>query len=861
MKEETSSYLPGIRVLEVANELGEYCGKLLAGLGADVVKIEGASGESTRGIGPFLDDEPDREKSLYFWHYNFGKRSVVLDLDTAADQERFRALAAAADVVIDSRSPTYMRDRGIGYEALRAINPGIIYLRISPFGDDGPWAAYRGSDLVHLALGGVMMNCGYDPDPSGFYETPPVAPQMWQSYHLVGEMAVMSVLGALSYRLKSGEGQHFSAAVHEAVAKNTEQDLPAWIYQKHIYKRLTCRHARHDWSPPNHAATKDGRYLLPLMSTAMQNTGVIWDGTVNLLKKYGMWGEKEEARFADVTTRGTPENKEYIAVLLKKLVGKTLYSTGVWRDALENGLTWAPLRRPEENVGDPHWEARDTFFEVEHPELGRSFTYVGAKWVCREVPWRRGPRPPRLGEHTDEVLREWVTPRPLPAAKVATKRWKEAPLISHHGKPFALSDVRVVDLSWMLASAGAGRFLTAMGAEVIKVEHASRIDGVRLLPGGVAPIGGREARSKAVSPNELQIPVGTDRSGFFMEINSGKLGMSLNLKHPEGRKILEEMIRDADMIVEGFSPGTMDRMGLGYERLKELNPSIIYVQQSAFGQAGTYGAARGFGPTAQAISGLSEMSGLPEPYPPAGIGYSYLDWFGAYNMANAMLAALYRRNVTGKGCYIDASQAETGIYLTGTAVLDYSANGRRWSRYGNRSPYMPAAPHGAYRTRGEDRWIAIAAFDEADWQALVRVLGAPAWARDPRFARLEDRLAHQDALDALLEQETKDRDGFELMQALQAAGVAAGVCQTAEDRFESDPQLKHLGWMVELPQSEIGTWPVKEHPVRMSVTPTYIGGRHNRSGPSLGEDTDYVLKTYLGYDETRIRHLRDIGAI
>src|SRR5690606_38272990 len=219
-----------------------------------------------------------------------------------------------------------------------------------------------------------------------------------------------------------------------------------------------------------------------------------------------------------------------------------------------------------------------------------------------------------------------------------------------------------------------------------------------------------------------------------------------------------------------------------------------------FGQAGTYGAARGFGPTAQAISGLSEMSGLPEPYPPAGIGYSYLDWFGAYNMANAMLAALYRRNVTGKGCYIDASQAETGIYLTGTAVLDYSANGRRWSRYGIRSRYMPAAPHGAYRTRGEDRWIAIAAFDEADWQALVRVLGAPAWARDPRFARLEDRLTHQDALDALLEQETNDRDGFELMQALQAAGVAAGVCQTAEDRFESDPQLKHLGWMVELPQ-------------------------------------------------------------
>ena len=592
----------------------------------------------------------------------------------------------------------------------------------------------------------------------------------------------------------------------------------------------------------------------------MQNTGLMWDGTVALLKKYGIWGDEEEARFSEVAKRDLPENKEYIAFLLTELVKKTLYSQDLWRDALANGLTWAPIRRPEENVGDAHWAARETFFDVSHPELDRSFTYIGAKWVCREVPWRRGPRPPLLGEHTEEVLHDWQ-PRPAPVVKSAPKRWAEPPVISKHGKPFALSDVRVVDLSWMLASAGAGRFLTAMGAEVIKVEHSSRIDGARLLPGGTCPIGGREARQQATSPNDLQSPVGTDRGGFFMEINSGKLGLSLNLKHAEGRKILEEMIRDADMIVEGFSPGTMDRMGLGYERLKELNPSIIYVQQSAFGQAGTYGGARGFGPTAQAISGLSEMSGLPESWPPAGIGYSYLDWFGAYNMANAMLAALYRRNATGKGCYIDASQAETGIYLTGTAVLDYSANGRRWSRYGNRSPYKPAAPHGAYRTRGEDRWIAIAVFDEAEWQALVAALGNPDWARDERFATLEGRLAHQDALETLMNEETQQHDGFELMQALQSAGVVAGVCQTAEDRYDHDPQLKHLGWLVELDQSEIGRWPVKEHPVHMSETPTYIGGRHDRSGPSLGEDTDRVLKQYLGFDDAKIQYLRQIGAI
>jgi crotonobetainyl-CoA:carnitine CoA-transferase CaiB-like acyl-CoA transferase len=266
-----------------------------------------------------------------------------------------------------------------------------------------------------------------------------------------------------------------------------------------------------------------------------------------------------------------------------------------------------------------------------------------------------------------------------------------------------------------------------------------------------------------------------------------------------------------------------------------------------------------FGPTAQALSGLSEMSGLPEPYPPAGYGYAYLDWFGAWNMASAMMAALYRQRRTGKGCYIDSSQSETGIWLTGTAVLDYSANGRHWSRYGNRSPYKLAAPHGAYRTDGEDRWIAIGCFTEEEWQGLVGVLGNPEWAREERFATLESRLAHQDELDRLLDQVTQDWERFALMAALQSAGVPAGVCQTAEDRVEDDPQLKHLEWMIELPQTEIGIWPVKEFPVHFSETPAYMGGTLGRSGPNYGEDTEYVLGEILGLTKAEIDQLATDG--
>ena len=854
-------YLNGLRVLEVANELGEYCGKVLAGLGADVVKIEAPEGERTRTYGPFAEDDENPDKSLHFWHYNLGKRSVSLNLDTAAGQETFRQLADSADVVIDTRPRSWMETRGVGYENLRKKNPSLIYLRISPFGEDGPWADYQGSDLVHLALGGMMMNSGYDPDPFGHYDTPPIAPQMWQAYHIVGETAVISILGALNHRLRTGQGQLLTTNVHEAASKNTETDMPDWIFLRQKHLRLTCRHSMVSASAPALSVTKDGRYLLPYrtyLKGSVTANGGAWDGTVNVLRKYGMQEDLDSEKFAALDVRHTDEATGRLSLLTDKLIARTMFDSDVWQDGQDNGLPWAPVRRPEENIEDEHWQVRGAFFDVHHPELGRSYTYTGAKWYSPDVDWQRGPRPPLLGEHTEQVSSEWLAGRR--SENLLHSSNTVADVVGPGGSPFALSNVRVVDLSWMLASAGAGRFLTAMGAEVIKVEHSTRLDGMRTGLGACPP-GGREERNAATEALPTPKSDNPNRGGSFMEINSGKLGMSLNLKSPEGKKVLEDLIRNADMVVEGFSPGTMDRMGLGYERLKELNPSIIYVQQSGFGQHGTYGRARAFGPTAQAFTGISEMSGLPEPFPPAGIGYSYLDWFGAYNMANAMLAALYRRNISGRGCHIDASQGEAGIYLTGTSILDWTVNGRRWSRYGNRSPYKPAAPHGAYRTAGHDRWLAISAFTEEHWDGIGEVFGHPEWMNDERFSSLTGRLAHQDALDRAIGAETELWDGYELMSSLQGQGVPAGVCQDAQDRYETDPQLRHLGWLVELKQSEIGTWPVKEHPVRMHGTPAYAGGRFNRSGPNYGEDTDYVLENVLKYDAAKIEDLRQNGAL
>jgi crotonobetainyl-CoA:carnitine CoA-transferase CaiB-like acyl-CoA transferase len=855
---DRASFLGGVRVLELADELGEYCGKVLAGLGADVIKVEPPEGEATRQYGPFHHDTPHPDRSLYFWHYNFGKRGVVVDLDSQNGQDDFRDLARSADIIVTSRPPSYLAKRGVGYEALRTANPGLVFAHITPFGDSGPWAEYQASDLVHLALGGVVMNCGYDPDPTGHYDTPPVAPQMWHAYHIAGEHAAMGILAALSHRLETGAGQKLSVAVHKAVSTNTENDVPNWVYQRRAHFRQTCRSSMPEVELPALARTKDGRWLLPYRTYLPPVFGDPFHGILELLRSYDAEMDLGDEQYQDAAARTSAMNM-HIGAVTDRLIEGFKYDRDLWLEAQKHGLTWAPCRRPEENLGEDHWAQRETFIDVRHPELDETVKYVGAKWFAPDVPWRRGPRAPTLGEHTDEVLSA-ARAEPTPPAGSTSVKAPNGRVVSKHGKPFALSGVRVVDLSWLLASGGAGRYLASLGAEVIKVEHKSRIDAMRF---GIAfaPPGGRGERDRASEPIKVAPSDNMNRSGVFMEINAGKRAVSLNLKESRGKELLTELLKEADMVVEGFSPGTMKRLGFGYDRLREINPRLIYVQQSGMGETGTYGQLRSYGPTAQAITGISEMSGLPDPYPPAGIGYSYLDWFGAYNMALAMLAALYRQRVTGEGCWIDSSQAEAGIYLTGTAVLDYGVNNRPWRRYGNRSPYKLGAPHGVYRVAGEDRWVAVSCFTDEQWRGFASVLGGNDWLADARFATLEDRARNQDALELLISGRTAEWERYELMAALQAAGVAAGVCQTAQDRCDVDPQLAHLGWTVELEQSEIGKWPVKEFPVDFSETPPYIGGPLDRHGPSYGEDNDYVLGRLLGLPESAIESLRADGVI
>lgn len=837
-------YLHDVSVLELADEQGEYAGKLLAGLGADVIKVEPPGGNETRDIGPFLSDGhvKGKDNSLYFWHYNHGKRGVSLDLGGRSDQDRLFDMARRTDIFLESTPRDYLKNLGITYDSLRQINPGLIWVRITPFGDDGPWADYKGSDLVHMALGGVMMCTGYDSDPiTGTYDSPPIAPQMFQSYHIAGQHAVMATLGALVYRHATGFGQFISAPVHQAVATNTEIDVPNWVYTRQPVFRQTCRHAGVTPSPPDLGLTKDGRYVMT------RNTPNVADGfrkLIEMLKPYGGEDDLGDDRYQDPEYRARPEVQRHINDVSQRFITRFRFE-GPWHLAQSAGMVWTALRRPEENLTDSHWRARASFTEVDHPELNRSFSYVGAPWYDADTAWRTGPRAPLLNENSGE---------PGPDEKEPDLRAAIAVHTSPRGKPFAMNGVRVVDLTWLLASGGGPRFLSALGAEVIKVEWRGRWDATRFM--SPIPDGGRRERDVASGPCPPTNVGDPNRAGIFNEINPGKHGISLNMNHPKGKELFRKLIEVSDVVCEGFSPKVMARWGFGYDNLKKINPTIVYVQQSGMGQHGTYGEYRATGPVAASLAGLSEMSGLPEPWQPAGIGYSYLDWYGAYNIATAMLAGIYHREKTGRGVYIDSSQVESGIYLNGSAILNWSANGRRWQRYGNRSPWKAAAPAGAYQCKGDDRWIAITCHTQDEWQALVGVLGGPAWAADVAFETLESRLRNQDKLDELVNTAAKDFDVYELMEELQHRGVPAGVCQTAEDRCDRDQQLQHLGWQVELDQRDIGRWPVKEFPVQMSETPPYMGGPINRGGPSYGEGNNYIYNEILGLSTDDIESLR-----
>jgi crotonobetainyl-CoA:carnitine CoA-transferase CaiB-like acyl-CoA transferase len=397
-----------------------------------------------------------------------------------------------------------------------------------------------------------------------------------------------------------------------------------------------------------------------------------------------------------------------------------------------------------------------------------------------------------------------------------------------------LAGIRVCDLTWIIAGPTATRVLADFGAEVIRVEHGQAADSIRFG----RPIVGDDGPT-------------LNNSGFFNYFNRNKKSVLLNARHPEGMDLLKQLIAASDVVVENFSSGVLDSWGLDYATLEGIRPGIIYCSISGFGHSGRDKEFTTWGPTAQALSGLTFMSGLPGK-PPAGWGYSYMDHTAGYYGAMAIMMALHHRNLTGEGQQIDISQVEAGMILTGPATLDYTVNGRGWRREGmppgNRAWEPAVAPHNTYRCAGDDRWLAIAVTNDAEWQALVRAMDEPAWAADGRFATNAGRLTHQDELDAQISAWTAPHHDLVLMTLLQAAGVRAAACQRASDRFERDPQLTVRDWWHRLPHAELGDCEYDGIVPKLAKSP----GALRTASPLMGEHTWEVLRDVLGLTDDEI---------
>ena len=394
-----------------------------------------------------------------------------------------------------------------------------------------------------------------------------------------------------------------------------------------------------------------------------------------------------------------------------------------------------------------------------------------------------------------------------------------------------LKGVKVVSFCWRLAGPVTNVILAAYGATVIKIESATRMDPQR-----------------ASGPFIDNIST-SDRSVGFLFINPGKLGATLNLKHPKAMLVIERLIKWADVVVENFAGRKMVEMGLGYDVLRKIKPNIIMLSASIYGQTGAFATVPGYGVLLTAATGFPHVTGYPDQRPELP-GFAFTDYVAMRANALAILGALEYKRRTGKGQYIDASQMEASIPLLTPLILEYEANGTESKRIGNRSTY--AAPHGVYRCKGKDRWCAITVFSDEDWQNFCQSIGQLPWTQDPEFTTLLGRLKHVDRLDRLVEEWTVNHSAEEVMDIMQKAEVAAGVVEDGED-LDKDIQLKsrHFYWDLEHP--EIGRFTYSGMPVIMSKTPYEIN-----PAPGLGEHNEHVYTKLLDMpDEEFVQLLKD----
>jgi crotonobetainyl-CoA:carnitine CoA-transferase CaiB-like acyl-CoA transferase len=791
--------LEHIRVLELGGRTVQHCGKLLADLGADVIKIEPPDGDSARSVGPFAGDILDRERSLYFLNFNTNKRSAVLDLNSEQDRQRLFELARRVDVVLEGFGPGYLSSFGLGFEDIRKVNPDLVFASITGFGQTGPHAQFAFSDLVGGAMGGIMTSQG-DPD------YPPCNAPMEQAYQMAGLHGALGVIYALYNRPFPENGVHVDISVQDVLAHigfgipQYDQDHDATRGARRGAPGVELYPTKDGWA---HVYSRNWRWI------------VEWIG--NEVLNDPRWNERQ------YRTANAEQGHRIIEEFTSQFTGHDLMM-----EAQRRGLPSAVLSTTEDFIKSPHITARGFFREMEHPALGKH-RYPGPPYTLTQTPVQFRQTAPLLGQDTADVM-GLLEQEPVAAASSARQNHAEA----SWKLPFL--GVRVLEFTIAFAGPFAARYLAELGAEVIKFESMK-------FP---------SSRSEATDGFRVQYPGG--RGGNFGEINRSKKSVAMDLHLPEAQALVLELAKTADVVLDNFSPGTLKGWNLGYADFKKVKPDIIMAEMPGFGVEGPHGHFVSLGQTLASYSGLMRLWGHPGSPENTRSKLAYIDWVGAGHTTLALVAALNHRKRTGEGQYIEVAQVEAGASLMGVGFLDYLVNNRIAEPLGNR--HVSFAPYNAYPCLGDDRWCVISVETDVQWEALVKALGGSAWAKDSQFSTREGRKAAEDELDQRLGEWTRERTPHQVMYTLQKAGVPAAAVQNREDLFR-DYHLRQRGYTVEVEQPYIG----KSVSAGLTIRFEGLPETQPRGAPYLGQDNEYVYTDLLGLTPEKIRELTDKGVL
>ncbi|HEX7229979.1 MAG TPA: CoA transferase, partial [Candidatus Binatia bacterium] len=682
--------LAGLRVLDLTGRMGGYCGLLLANLGAEVILVETPEGDPMRREGPFKDDEPDPEKSLSFAAYHTNKNGIVLDLETRDDQETLKRLAQGADVLLEDKPAGFLDRQHLGFLALRELNPKLIVTSITGFGQSGPYRDFKAPSIVAFAMGGLMNVCGH----------PGRAPLMGPcdiAYHLGSVHAAFGTLLALFNRRESGRGEHVEVSLQEVLVADP-------------FLRLITR-----YSVTGEITVRTGHS----QSTTVAETYQCKDGYARIfvnqpdhwrrfLEWLGRPPELLDPKYEAV------QNRFPLRQTIDRLMeARTLnYETQKFFEEFQGlRLAAAPINPPSAFLADRQSQERKYLTSVEHPRLG-SHQFPGDPYQFSESPSKIQRGAPLFREHQDRIGGDWS----------CRSTWQE----SENGPSAASSSrrlfeqVRVISFPTGVVGPALAGLLAEHGADVISIEA------------------GRGPRS----PQRGQkFQIASD-----LESNRDRKRIAVDMKHPEGVQLVKKLIAKSDVVVENFSARVMASWGLDYLRMREIRPDIIMASLQAFGQTGPRRDYVSFGPILMSYSGMAYLWRDPEiDRPGAACQTAFPDYVAPSYGALAILAALHYRSRTGKGQYIDISQAETAASMLGPAYLEYLVNGREPEPQGNFSP--TAAPHGCYRCKGDDSWCVIAVETQEQWKGFCELAEHREWLTDHRFAELAARIVYRQELD------------------------------------------------------------------------------------------------------------------